>query len=225
MRLSVIVPTLNEAASIEATLRGARQAGVDEIIVVDADSDDGTRDRARALADRVIESPRGRAVQMNAGAREAGGDVLLFLHADTLLPSRCAALIERSLANAAIVAGRFDVELAPSTPLLTLVAALINLRSRLSRLSTGDQAMFVRREVFDRLGGFAPIALCEDLELSWRLKRAGQVACLRAKVVTSSRRWLADGPVRTILRMWTIRFLYSIGVSPERLRRAYADRR
>jgi rSAM/selenodomain-associated transferase 2 len=225
MPLSVIVPTLNEAARVEQTLRHARQEGVAEIIVVDAGSADDTVERARPLADRVLSSARGRAAQMNAGAAGAVGDTLLFLHADTWVPPGFAAAVEQSLRDPGVVAGRFDVELFPSTPLLRLVAGLMNARSRFTGMYTGDQAIFVRRSVFEQMGGFARLPLFEDLELSRRLKRAGRLAPLRQRVSTSSRRWLADGPIQTILRMWTIRLLYFLGVSPERLSRAYADRR
>jgi rSAM/selenodomain-associated transferase 2 len=225
VRLSVVVPTLNEESQIAATLDAARQPGVHEIIVVDGGSRDATERIAVSLADRFLLGPRGRASQMNAGARAATGDVLLFLHADTVLPAGSAAAIEAGMAEASAVGGRFDVLLEPSTPLLRLVAALMNLRSRLSGIATGDQAIFVRRDVFERLGGFAEMPLMEDIDFSRRLKRAGSIACLRQRVSTSSRRWLVDGPIRTILRMWTLRFLYFAGVSPARLRRAYADRR
>jgi hypothetical protein len=130
-----------------------------------------------------------------------------------------------ALADPQTIGGRFDVRLVPATPLLRLVATLINLRSRLSRIATGDQAIFVRRDVFEALGGFDPIPLMEDLALSIALKRRGRVACLRAVAETSSRRWLRDGPVRTIVLMWWLRFLYFLGVSPERLRKSYADTR
>lgn len=224
MRLSVIVPTLDEAGQIESTLRRARTPAA-EIVVVDGGSGDRTVELVSPLADRVVVSARGRAAQMNAGARAASGDVLLFLHADTLLPHGFAAAIERALADPEVVGGRFDVVLSPTSPLLSLVAALMNLRSRLSRIATGDQAIFVRAESFAHLGGFAEMPLMEDIDFSRRLKRQGRVACLRARVTTSSRRWLADGPLRTILRMWTLRFLYFVGVPASRLRRAYPDRR
>ncbi len=225
MRLSIVIPALNEAAAIARALDRARDPTVHERIVVDGGSADGTPEVARLHADRVLCSERGRAAQMNAGAAAATGDVLLFLHADTLLPRGFAAAIERALRDPAVVGGRFDVELQPSTPLLRLTAALINLRSRVSRISTGEQAIFVRRSVFEAIGGFPRLPLMEDVAFSRSLKRAGKVACLREKVVTSSRRWLADGVVRTILLMWTLRFLFFAGVSAERLCRWYPDRR
>ena len=221
--ISVIIPTLNEAPVLAETLRRARQPGV-EIIVVDGGSDDGTVEVARPLADAVIGSGRGRAVQMNAGALRASSDLLLFLHADTHLPPDFAAIVIEACSRA-VVGGRFDVELQPSSFLLWLTGELINRRSRLTRVATGDQAIFIRREVFARLGGYAEIPLMEDLDLSRRMKRAGEIACLRDRVTTSSRRWREDGTIRTILLMWTLRGLYYAGVSPARLHSLYRNTR
>jgi rSAM/selenodomain-associated transferase 2 len=223
--ISIIVPALNEASGIAATLRRARQPGVREIIVVDGGSTDHTRALAQELADVVCSAPRGRARQMNGGAERAAGDILLFLHADTLLPAGFVTAVTAACHLPGVVGGRFDVELLPSSPLLRLTANLINWRSRLSRIATGDQAMFVRRDVFERMGGYANIPLMEDVELSRRLKRAGHIACLRQRVASSARRWQKDGVVRTILLMWALRALYFAGVSPVRLRRLYDDAR
>ena len=223
--ISVIVPALNEEGQIAAALASARAPGVVEIIVVDGGSSDGTVRLAEQHADRVLTAPRGRAVQMNAGAAVARGAVLLFLHADTRLPRGFDAAVLAALRDPAVVGGRFDVRLVPTTALLALVGALINLRSRMSRIATGDQAIFTRRAVFDALRGFAAIPLMEDVAFSRALKRHGRIACLRMPVETSSRRWLADGPLRTVLRMWWLRLLYFCGVSPQRLRRHYADTR
>jgi rSAM/selenodomain-associated transferase 2 len=225
MDITVIVPTLDEAAWIGAALAAARAAGVREIIVVDGGSQDETARVARQYADVVLTAPRGRALQMNAGAAAARGDVLLFLHADTHLPAGFDTAVLTALADPAVVGGRFDVRLVPSTRLLALIGALMNLRSRLSRIATGDQAIFVRRAVFDEMGGFEPIPLMEDLAFTRNLKRRGRVACLTARVETSSRRWLVNGPLRTVLLMWWLRLLYFCGVEPERLRRYYADTR
>ena len=225
MTVSVIIPTLNEEAVLSATLRRVRQPGVREIIVADGGSTDTTRAIAAELADRVLSAPRGRAVQMNAGAAHASGDVLLFLHADTLVPDGFANSILGACREPAVVAGRFDVRLESSSRLVWLTGELINRRSRLTRVATGDQAIFVRREVFERLGGYAPLPLMEDIELSRRLKRVGRIACLRERVITSARRWQQNGVVRTILLMWTLRVLYYIGVSPQRLQRMYANTR
>lgn len=224
-RISVIIPALEEEAQIADSIASARGPGVAEIIVVDGGSGDATAAVARHSGATVLQAPRGRAAQMNAGAGAAAGDILLFLHADTRLPAEFDALVIAALADPAVVGGRFDVRLMPGTPWLNLVGALINLRSRLSRIGTGDQALFLRRSVFTALGGFEPIPLMEDLALSRAMKRRGGVACLRAKVETSSRRWQRDGPLRTVLLMWWLRLLYFCGVPPERLHRRYADTR
>ncbi len=224
MTLSIVVPALDEAEEIEATLASARDPAVREIIVVDGGSRDDTVARATPLATRVVSSPPGRARQMNAGAALASGEVLLFLHADTRLPEGFAPAVRDAIETGAVW-GRFDVVLRGSHRLLRVVAPLINLRSRLSRIATGDQAIFVRHDVFRRLGGFAEIPLMEDVELSRRLKRAGPMAALRLRVSTSGRRWEEHGVVRTIVLMWALRLAYACGVSPARLARAYRTRR
>lgn len=223
--LSVIIPTLNEEARVGETISSARAPSVAQIVVADGGSSDGTVARARSLQVEVVVGARGRAAQMNAGARAAHGDVLLFLHADTCLPPDFDATILHAVADARVVGGRFDVSLQPSSPLLWLTGELINIRSRLSRIATGDQAIFVRRETFEHMGGFPEIPLMEDISFTKALKRQGSIACLRDRVVTSSRRWRADGVVRTVLLMWSLRFLYFCGVSPQRLRRWYTDTR
>jgi rSAM/selenodomain-associated transferase 2 len=225
-KLSVIVPMFNEAATIASTLRAIRDSAPDaEIVVVDGGSIDASVEIARPLCDSVIDAPRGRALQMNAGARASHGDALVFVHADTIVPSTFAADIASALSDPAVVGGRFDVKLDDSSLPYRIIGAMISLRSRISRTATGDQAIFVRRDVFDRLGGFPELELCEDLEFSRRLKRAGRVACLRARVTTSARRWSRDGVVRTVIRMWLIRAMYLIGVPPARLKRMYSDTR
>jgi len=161
---------------------------------------------------------------MNAGARAATGDVLLFLHADTLLPADAASAVEEALRDPWVVGGRFDVRLGSPRAMLRLVEALMNLRSRLTGISTGDQAIFVRRDVFEAMGGYAEIPLMEDVEFTGRLKRRGRLAALRLRVTTSARKWERDGILRTILLMWTLRFLYWTGVSPARLHRWYYPR-
>jgi rSAM/selenodomain-associated transferase 2 len=225
LTISVVVPTLNEAAVLAATLGRARQPGVREILVVDGGSVDTTLVVAARYADAVLSAPRGRAAQMNAGAAHARGDVLLFLHADTLVPHGFARAVIAACSHPDVIGGRFDVELQPSTPLIQLTGALINRRSRLTRISTGDQAIFIRRETFQRLGGYADIPLMEDVDLSRRMKGAGRIACLRERVTASARRWQKDGVVRTILLMWSLRALYFVGVSPARLQRFYANTR
>lgn len=215
---------LNEASTIARALAALRRGAANaEIIVVDGGSGDASVAAARAIADTVIASPRGRARQMNAGARVSTGAALTFVHADTIVPTTFAADIDEALSNPAIVGGRFDVQLDSNALALRLIGAMISIRSRISRTGTGDQAIFVRREVFDRIGGFPDLELCEDLDFTRRMKRAGGVACLRSRVITSSRRWTHDGIARTVLRMWSIRALYLLGVSPARLSRHYVD--
>lgn len=225
MDISVIIPTLNEAATIGETLHRVRSSGSCEVIVVDGGSRDGTPELARPQADLVLSAGRGRATQMNVGARAASGQVLLFLHADTVLPPDFPALLEDALRNPRVVGGRFDVRLDAEGWLFRLVETFMNLRSRLSRIATGDQAIFVRSRTFLELGGYREAELMEDLELSYRLKRRGELACLRERVVTSARRWQRDGIARTIGLMWLLRFLYFIGVSPRYLKTFYADTR
>ena len=225
MRLSVVIPALNEAAQIDAAVASARGPQVREVIVVDGGSGDATAARARAAGATVIAADRGRARQMNAGAAVAGGDVLLFLHADTRLPPAFDAVVDAALADPAVVGGRFDLRLDPGSPFLDLTAALINLRSRLTGIATGDQALFVRRAVFEAMGGFEDIPLMEDVAFTRALRRRGRVARLRQRVTTSSRRWQQNGPLRTVLLMWWLRFLYWGGVPAAELKRRYADTR
>jgi rSAM/selenodomain-associated transferase 2 len=225
-KLSVIVPMLNESPRIAATLNAIRRATREaEIIVVDGGSSDASVAIARPLCNVLISASRGRAHQMNAGAGRSDGDALVFVHADTIVPRTFAADIAAALSDPAVVGGRFDVRLDASALPYRIIGVMISIRSRISRTGTGDQAIFVRRDVFDRLGGFPELELCEDLEFSRRLKRAGRIACLRTCVTTSARRWGRDGVVRTVVRMWMIRAMYLMGVSPARLKRMYSDDR
>jgi rSAM/selenodomain-associated transferase 2 len=222
--LSVIVPMLNEEATIAECLRAIRIGAPNaEVVVVDGGSSDASVERARPLCDIILDAPRGRARQMNAGGAASHGDALAFVHADTRVPRTFQRDIEDALADDCAVGGRFDVSLDDPAPIFRLIGMLISLRSRLSRTGTGDQAIFVRREVFHRLGGFADIPICEDVEFAGRLKRCGRVACLRSRVVTSARRWNRAGLARTVLRMWLVRALFLAGVSPARLNRLYSD--
>lgn len=221
-RLSIVMPTLDEAAGVAdalAPLQALRQQG-HELIVADGGSADGTADRARPHADFVLAGARGRAVQMNAGAAAARGQVLLFLHADTSLPPQADLLVRQALA-AGHAWGRFDVRIEGRPRLLRLVAALMNLRSRLTGIATGDQAIFVTREAFERVGGFPVQPLMEDVELSRRLKRIGRPACLRQRVCTSGRRWERRGVWRTIFLMWRLRWRYWRGEPAAALAEAY----
>ena len=221
--LSVVVPALNEAAGIAATLAPLQplRARGHELVVVDGGSTDGTAALAAPLADRVLHSPRGRARQQNAGARAARGDVLLFLHADTRLPDGADRLVLEGLARSGRGWGRFDVRLTGRHPMLRVVERMISLRSRLTGVATGDQAVFVTRERFAAAGGFPEIPLMEDLALSRALLRAGRPLCLRARVTTSSRRWEERGIWRTILLMWRLRLAYYLGADPARLAERY----
>jgi rSAM/selenodomain-associated transferase 2 len=217
-RFSVVVPALNEAAGIAAALEALAplRARGHEVIVVDGGSTDGTAELARGLCDRVLSAPRGRALQMNAGAAAASGDALVFLHADTRLPQKADALIFHALRS--FKWGRFDIEIEGRHPLLKLVACAMNVRSRLTGIATGDQAIFVRREAF---AGFPEIALMEDVAFCKAMRRFGPPACLREAARTSGRRWESRGVLRTILLMWRLRLLYFLGAHPERLARIY----
>ena len=220
MKLSIIIPALDEAAGIVAALEALAplRASGHEVIVADGGSGDGTRELAAALADRVVAAPRGRARQMNAGAGVAGGHALLFLHADTRLPANADRLIFHSLKKHPW--GRFDVAIDGRSPLLAVVAFFMNLRSRLTGIATGDQAIFVRRDAFP---GFPEIALMEDVAFSKAMKRRAPPACLREKVSTSGRRWERNGVARTVLLMWRLRLAYFLGASPDELARQYAN--
>ncbi len=220
--LSVIVPVWMEAASVVDTLKALEpvRASGHEVIVVDAGSSDGTAERARPLCDRVIQSEKGRAVQMNAGAAVARGDLLLFLHADTRLP--CNALEQlKAFFESRRAWGRFNVRLSGTRPLFRVIAWFMNQRSRLTGICTGDQALFVRRDVFEALAGFAPLPLMEDVEFSRRLCLVSRPFCIREPVVTDSRRWQKHGAWRTIFLMWRLRWRYWRGESPENLAQVY----
>lgn len=221
--LSVIVPALDEAAGIVEALTALaplRARGV-EVVVVDGGSRDATVELARPHADRVMEAPRGRSSQMNAGAAVARGDAFLFLHADTVLPHDADRLLLDGLRDRGWLWGRFDVQIEGRNPLLKMVAGFMNWRSLITGIATGDQAMFVTREAFDSVGGFPDIPLMEDVALSKRLKRVGRPLCLVARVVTSGRRFEQRGLLRTILLMGRLRLAYSLGAEPAALARRY----
>jgi rSAM/selenodomain-associated transferase 2 len=245
--LSIVMPVLNEGAGVSHALQALaplRARGV-QLIVVDGCSADATVAQARlglhiresedasggqtgghALVDgqvpgQVISAPRGRAVQMNAGAQQAQGAALLFLHADTQLPPDADALITAALADGTHVWGRFDVRIAGRPWMLRVVAALMNVRSRWSGIATGDQALFMTRAAFDAVGGFPDQALMEDIAISQRLLRLSRPACLRQHVITSGRRWETRGVWRTVLLMWRLRWAYWRGASPEALVELY----
>jgi rSAM/selenodomain-associated transferase 2 len=223
-RLSIIIPALNEAVGLcerLLDLQGLRAQG-HETLVIDGGSSDGTVDIAKPLVDQLDGAERGRAKQMNQGARLARGDILVFLHADTSLPMDAAELICRGLSEQKHVWGRFDVRISGQHPGLRWVATCMNWRSRLSGIATGDQALFVRKEIFWDVGGYPDLPLMEDIALSKRLRTMhGMPLCLHATVTTSGRRWEQHGLLRTILLMWTLRCAYFCGVRPSLLARAY----
>lgn len=221
-RISVVIPVLNEAPNIAAALGALQPLRIrgHEIIVADGGSVDATPTIAESLADHVLSARSGRAAQMNAGAAVGRGDALLFLHIDTRLPEGADALIAGALTEHTW--GRFDVRIDSDHALLAVVGVMMNLRSRLTGIATGDQSMFMTRSAFERVKGFPNIALMEDVAMSARLKEVGPPACLRGKVVTSGRRWEKHGVVSTIALMWRLRLLYFLGADPQRLARIYA---
>ncbi|MDE2271481.1 MAG: TIGR04283 family arsenosugar biosynthesis glycosyltransferase [Xanthomonadaceae bacterium] len=225
-RLSIVVPVRNEAAVLRPALERLQQlraAGV-EVIVVDGQSRDDSADLARGLADQLLRTDAGRALQMNAGATASNRALLLFLHVDTELPAGAVPALLAAL-DGGFDWGRFDVAIEPATPVLRLVAAMMNLRSRASGICTGDQALFMRREAFDAIGGYPVQELMEDIEISRRLRRRSRPACLRLRVRTSSRRWLRHGVLRTVALMWWLRLRYALGAQPGVLARLYREAR
>ncbi len=220
--LSIIMPVLDEAPAIEAALEALspyRGRGV-EVVVVDGESRDGTRALAHPLVDRVLSAPRGRAAQMNAGAAVARGEILLFLHADTRLPDDADVLVRDGLARSGRAWGRFDVRF-DRGGLLSLIAFMMNLRSRWTGIATGDQGLFVTRAAFDAVDGFPSIALMEDIALSTNLKRISRPFCIRARATTSARRWRQHGTLRTTFLMQRLRLAYFFGADPAQLARHY----
>lgn len=222
-RLSIIIPVLNEEAHITATLlslQPMRQRG-HEVIVVDGGSSDATVALAQPLADHVTLSEKGRACQMNAGAEQARGTVLWFLHADTLVSHDSDQHLIKALMNSSAVWGRFDIRLSGHHPLLLLIARMMNLRSCITGIATGDQGIFVHRNAFITVGAYPDQPLMEDIALSRRLKKISKPLCIRKSLVTSSRRWESRGILRTMLLMWRLRLLYALGADPGRLAHLY----
>ena len=220
-RLSIIIPVIDEAERLAITLpslASLRRAG-HEIIVVDGGSRDNTRERVASLVDRVLITGRGRARQMNAGAAASDGDVLLFLHADSVLPNDAEAAIAQALGLSCW--GRFDVRLWGRERAFRVIETFMNLRSRLTGIATGDQAIFVEREAFRQVGGYPDIPLMEDVAICRLLKAIASPACLRQRVVTSARRWRGNGIVRTVFLMWRLRLAFALGADPARLARRY----
>ena len=218
MSISIIIPVFDEADKIDDLFAGL-PAEV-ESIVVDGGSTDSTVDRCSSRAGRVLISEKGRAMQMNAGAAVASGEILVFLHADTSLPPNFVRELERFRFSQRAW-GRFDVSIDSSSVVFRIIEKMMNLRSRMTGICTGDQAIFIRRSIFQQIGGYPPIALMEDIEISKRLKRLSKPFCVAEPAVTSARRWLDGGKLQTILLMWWLRLQYFLGISPERLIRQY----
>jgi rSAM/selenodomain-associated transferase 2 len=225
--LSIIVPVLDEEAEIVAALTALaplRRRGV-EVVVADGGSRDKTVALARPLCDHLISAPRGRALQMNAGAAAARGNIFLFLHADTSLPDQADTIVVAALSNCGRVWGRFDVKIEGRHLLFPVIAAMMNLRSRLTGIATGDQAIFCTRSAFAAAGAYPFIPLMEDIVFSRRLKRLAMPISLRQRVLTSGRRWQKHGVLRTILKMWSLRLAFFCGVDAEHLAKWYGHAR
>ncbi|MFT7461194.1 MAG: rSAM/selenodomain-associated transferase 2 [Planctomycetota bacterium] len=222
IKISIIVPCLNEAASIQSCLSSLQflRANGHEVIVVDGSSNDATVSLAKDMADYVLVAPRGRARQLNFGADKATGSLLLFLHADTLLPEDAEARLNE-VVGSEFLWGRFDVRLSGAHILFRLIEYFMNIRSRVTGIATGDQAIFVSRELFEYVGGFPDIELMEDIAFSKKLKKMASPICLRDKVLTSSRRWEKVGIIKTVFKMSLLRLRYALGVKPDKLARDY----
>lgn len=217
--ISIIIPTLNEGDNIQRCLLALQQLrNQSEIIIVDGGSADDTIELSSPLVDKVIVSAKGRAKQMNAGATQAKGEILVFLHADTFLPESAVALMSQENYGW----GRFDIQLQGGSFMLSVVATLMNWRSRLTGIATGDQVIFVSKPLFNAVGGYSDIALMEDIDLCIKLKKIASPICLNAKVVSSGRRWEQFGVFKTILLMWSLRLRYFFGENPDVLSELYS---
>ncbi|MDD1618850.1 MAG: TIGR04283 family arsenosugar biosynthesis glycosyltransferase [Methylococcaceae bacterium] len=223
MNFSIIIPTLNEEKTIEPCLSALQPLRNNcEIIIVDGGSIDNTRVIARSLADKVVSSDKGRARQMNNGARYASGNVLIFLHADTSLPENALQLIQQKL-NSSRKWGRFDIQLSGNHFMLKVIAQMMNWRSRLTGIATGDQVIFVTRLAFEKAGQYPEINLMEDIAICKALRKISPPICLKAKVISSGRRWERYGIYKTILLMWNIRLRYFFGADPQILAFLYTN--
>jgi len=222
VELSVIIPALNEAANIRRAIESAKKVGASEILVADGGSEDETPGIAATASCRVVSAPRGRAIQQNAAARQARGDVLLFLHADNALAGDIAPQLETALANPQVLHGALVQQIEAAGIAYRLLERGNAARVRWLGLPYGDQAIFVRRSVFEEVGGFPEVPVLEDLILMQRLRQRAWPALLPGPVLVSSRRWQRNGIIRQTLRNWRIASAYSLGVSPERLARSYS---
>jgi rSAM/selenodomain-associated transferase 2 len=222
-KISIIIPTLNEQGCIAQTLKPLQQFRDygHEIILSDGGSRDHTVSIAKPMIDHLANSPAGRAIQMNRGADMATGDILWFLHADTTVPPGANIAIIDCFTDKPNVWGRFDVRLSGSHPAFRVIEFMINLRSRISGMATGDQGIFMLRYAFDQVGGFSEIPLMEDIAMSQRLKRLKPPVCISQKLITSSRRWEQNGIIKTVLLMWWLRLAYFFGVKPKHLANRY----
>lgn len=219
--ISIIIPTYNEEVGIAALLNKLQSFRPQcELIIVDGGSEDNTVGLAVPLVDDVIRTGKGRALQMNAGATIAKAPILLFLHADTFLPDNAVEQLKSAMEKG-FIWGRFDIELTGSSRLLSIVAWSMNKRSRWTGIATGDQALFVDKTVFEQLGGFAEISLMEDIELTSRLRKLSKPYCSKSKVISSGRRWLSFGIIKTILLMWSLRLRYFFGAEADELEQLY----
>ncbi len=222
-KISVIIPTLNEEDCLEQTLSPLQQLRSDghEIILCDGGSRDRTIAIAQPLVDQVVVSPSGRAIQMNRGADRATGDILWFLHTDTIVPTAVDTTIIDCFTHRGKVWGRFDIRLSGSHPMFRLIELMMNLRSCITGIATGDQGIFMLRYAFDQIGGFAEIPLMEDIAMSTKLKRIKPPVCIKQRIISSSRRWEQNGIINTILLMWWLRLVYYFGATPKHLANRY----
>ena len=223
--VAVIVPVYNEEQTLRDSLQHFIDLDADELIFVDGGSSDQTSSLLKQSGVHCLASKPGRATQMNTGANISTSDILVFIHIDTMVSKSDVEVVREAFTQTDVVGGRFDVRLSGQHKAFRIIEFMINMRSRLSKISTGDQVQFVARSVFETMGGFSDMPLLEDVEFSTRLKKIGPVACLSEQVVTSSRRWEQHGMIKTVWLMWKIRLLYWLGVSPEKLARLYRDAR